>query len=225
LGGGWARRIWFVSGGLRRRGELRSCRQGGEGRFSMSPFAVSLGRHDSSISMPAAVPEETQAWFRAEVQPHERMLRGYLRDKFPAMDTDDLVQESYLRLLKARARGQILSTKAYIFAVAINTARTLFHRQRIYSDVALANLPAAEIETNENATVSLDDEMRFQLAVAAIDELPPRCREIMKLAILDKLSAGQIAEQTGLAVNTVYAQMAIGVRKCGEFLRKKQERA
>src|SRR4051812_2323463 len=60
-------------------------------------------------------------WFASEVQPHERMLRAWLRDRFPKLtDIDDLVQESYARLIRARASGKVANAKNYLFATARN---------------------------------------------------------------------------------------------------------
>ena len=79
---------------------------------------------------------EQTRWFTREVQPHEPLLRAYLRKPFPTLhDFDDVVQESHLRLLRAREQGRIESAKAYLFAVARNVARGMktcaeFLRQR-----------------------------------------------------------------------------------------------
>lgn len=174
--------------------------------------------------MPDADPN-TARWFAEEVKPHELALRKYLHHQFPSIETDDVLQESYFRLLKARAQGKIASSKAYIFAIARNTARTLFHRRRIYSPVELTALPdAAVVEEKSDVADQVNEQFRFQLAVEAIDQLPPRCREIFRLAVLDRLPAAEIARRTGLVENTVYAQLAIGVRKCAEFLRERGER-
>ena len=66
---------------------------------------------------------ELGQWFAAHVQPHEPMLRAWLRSRFRTEDDlDDLVQESYLRLLRARERGEVTSPKAFLFAVARHLA-------------------------------------------------------------------------------------------------------
>lgn len=40
-------------------------------------------------------------WFAVEVQPHEAALRSWLAGRFPGLkDADDVVQESYARLLR-----------------------------------------------------------------------------------------------------------------------------
>lgn len=177
-----------------------------------------------STSEPSPVADQTR-WFTEEVQPHEIALRGYLRSRFPSIDADDVVQESYFRLLKARTKGTIALSRAYLFAVARNTACTLFQRRRIYSSVPLAELPdSVVLEENSNVSERVNDEFRFQLALEAIDRLPPRCREIFRLAVLERLSTAEISRHTGLVHNTVYAQLAIGVRKCSEFMRERGER-
>ena len=67
-------------------------------------------------------PESEQArWFSEEVQPHESSLRSYLRNVFPSLtDIDDLVQESYARLIRAKDAGRISYAKAFLFATARN---------------------------------------------------------------------------------------------------------
>ena len=178
----------------------------------------------SQSSEPLTVEDQT-CWFAEAVQPHDFALRGYLRSRFPAIDADDVVQESYLRLFKARAKRKIALSKAYVFAVARNTARTLLHRPRIYSSPELADLPdSVVLDKKSDVSDRVNDHLRFQLALEAIDHLPPRCREIFRLAALDHLPTAEVARRTGLAENTVYAQLAIGVRKCSEFLRERGER-
>lgn len=50
------------------------------------------------------------------------MLRAWLASRFPSgFDLDDIVQESFVRILRARENGEIRSPKAFLFA----TARTL----------------------------------------------------------------------------------------------------
>ena len=49
---------------------------------------------------------EHAVWFAAEVQPLEPMLRAWLRARFAAqVELDDVVQEAFLRVLRAREAG------------------------------------------------------------------------------------------------------------------------
>ena len=62
-------------------------------------------------------------WFAENVQRHEPALRAYLASRFSTLpDHDDLVQESYLRMLQARLRLRLATAKAFLFATAGNLA-------------------------------------------------------------------------------------------------------
>jgi DNA-directed RNA polymerase specialized sigma24 family protein len=51
---------------------------------------------------------ETARWFEEHVRPHESSLRAWLRSRFPKVsDANDLVQDSFIRLLRAREAGPV----------------------------------------------------------------------------------------------------------------------
>lgn len=177
-------------------------------------------------SAPNEPPEVDQArWFADEVQPHEPALRGYLRNHFPTIETDDVVQESYIKIWKARSAGRLTATKAYFFAVARNTALTLFRRRKIYSDVPVNDLPEWRVlDGGPNAAEITNHHMQFDLAVEAIGHLPMRCQEICRLAAWERLPPADIAARLGIAESTVHVQLARGVMKCAAYLRERGER-
>ena len=75
-------------------------------------------------------PEPTAArWFAEEVHPHESHLRSYLRGRIPAdRDVDDVVQDSYLRVWRARAARPIHSATAFHFTIARHLALDALQR-------------------------------------------------------------------------------------------------
>ena len=80
-------------------------------------------------------------WFAEEVQPHEPALRAYLLRSFPSLaDIDDLVQEAYARLVRARNAGKVSEARPYLFAMARNMACDVFRRSKIISFTGLADL-------------------------------------------------------------------------------------
>jgi DNA-directed RNA polymerase specialized sigma24 family protein len=93
--------------------------------------------------MPPEDPEISR-WFQRNVQPHEPMLRAWLRSRFSSEnDIDDIVQESYVRLLRARDTGALNSPKAFLFAIARNLAKTTrcpsWKRARAFPKPSLAS--------------------------------------------------------------------------------------
>ncbi|MBX3749156.1 MAG: RNA polymerase sigma factor [Opitutaceae bacterium] len=167
-------------------------------------------------------PPEQDRWFAEEVQPHETALRVYLRQRFPEVrDADDVVQESFVRMLGARHRGPIANTKAYLFAVAGNLARNLLQRSRV---VPLGSLEGSEVASVADETSNTANQVsaRQEAAVLldAIDALPRRCREVFILVKLQGCSHQAAADRLGLSIQTVHAQIVRGLRKCTVYLRK-----
>ncbi len=164
---------------------------------------------------------EQARWFAEEVQPHESSLRGYLRSKFPAHpDIDDLVQETYTRLLQAREQRAVRAPRSFLFATARNAALDFFRRRKVVAIDGLAEielLPVLEDRPGVAETVCHDQEL--QLLAAAIQALPERCRQVVTLRKIFGLSHRDIARQLEISEHTVNAQLAIGVLRLRNYLR------
>lgn len=148
------------------------------------------------------------------------MLRAYLRKKFPNLsDVDDVVQESYLRLLRARVGGSLRSARGFLFTAARNTALDVFRRRRtaaVEDIVEIDQLPVLEDRDGVVETVSREQEL--DLLAEAIESLPPRCRQVLKLRKIYGLSHKEIAARLGISERTVNVQVGQGVRRCAEYL-------
>lgn len=169
-------------------------------------------------------PSSDQArWFAEEIRPHEPALRAYLRSRFPDVhDVDDLIQESYLRVLQLHGSQRIACTRAYLFATARNAALSLLRRPKLFVPQPVTEYPAlgvVEEGTDVVETVSTNQEVSVLLE--AVDALPPRCREIFILRKLQGVPQKEIARRLGLSEQTVQVQIGRGVRKCAEFLKQR----
>jgi RNA polymerase sigma factor (sigma-70 family) len=176
----------------------------------------------SSEFIGRAIAENTARWFAAEVHPHDAQLKAYLRSSFPAVrDIDDVVQESYLRIWRSRAVQPIHSAKAFLFKVARHVALNLVDRQRASPVMVVGDLAALPVLDNRPGvveTVSKNEKVR--LLVLALATLPPRCREITILRKLKGVPQRDVAAQLGIAEKTVEEQVARGVRRCEDYLRR-----
>ena len=170
-------------------------------------------------------PQSKQArWFSEEVQPHEPSLRAYLRASFPsvAVDIDDVVQTSYLRIWRKRAEEPIQSAKAFLFTIARHLAVDLIRREQrspIESVGDLATLDVIDEKASTADTVSHAE--RVRLLVEAIDALPPRCREVMILRKLKFLPQREVAERLGISEAGVEIQLTRGLARCRDHLRQR----
>lgn len=159
-------------------------------------------------------------WFAEEVQPHEADLRAFLRRRFPTVqDIDDLVQEAYARLMRARHAGAIAEPRAYLFTTARNIAFDLFRRQQpVFIEDLAESQRLCVVEEKADAAETASHGKEIELLIEAIQALPPRCREVLTLRKLHGLSYRDIATRLGISENTVNAQLAIGLVRCRQFL-------
>jgi len=159
-------------------------------------------------------------WFAAEVQPHEADLRAFLQRHFPTMrDIDDLMQEAYVRLIRAYQAGTIAEPRAYLFRTARNLACDHFRRRQPVSlEVLEEKQRQSVVEEKADAAETASHAQEIELLIEAIHALPTRCREVLTLRKLHGLSYRDIATRLGITESTVNAQLAIGVVRCRQYL-------
>jgi len=166
---------------------------------------------------------ENTRWFAEEVQPHEPSLRSYLRAVFPSLpDIDDLVQESYARLIRARETGRVGYAKAFLFTTARNAALDFFRRRKVVSIEGVADLSALPvIEDAPDASEAVNKQQELEMLSAAVRDLPERCRQVVTLRLLYAMSHKEIAAELRLSEHTVKAQLAKGMRRCADYFEQR----
>jgi RNA polymerase sigma factor (sigma-70 family) len=168
-------------------------------------------------------PLEHTQWFTEELQPHEAALRAWLYSRFPSLtDQDDIVQETYARILRAREAGNIRSPKALLFATARNAAIDVFRRKRVAGTQAITEFgESAVLESRPNAREVVNQQQEFEILTEAILALPARCRQIMTLRYMEELSYKEIAVRLDISPETVKVQIAKGMRRCAEYFQER----
>ena len=166
-------------------------------------------------------PADQSRWFEDEVRPHESALRSYLRTLFPSLpDIDDLVQESYARLLRAKEAGKVRYVKAFLFAIARNAALDFCRRRQVVSIEAIGDLTdLTVIDDRPDAAEIVNKQQELELLAAAVRSLPERCRQVLTLRLLYGLSHKEIAARLAISDLTVKAQLAKGMRRCAAYFK------
>lgn len=168
----------------------------------------------------SADPEEINRWFSAEVLPHEAALRAWLRGQFPQLtDVDDIVQESFARVLRARGRGPVQTPRALLFTTARHVAIDLLRRNKIIAFEPLTESPASPVyDEGRGVAESAAHRQELEILTHAIQSLPDRCRQVLTLRKIYGLSQKEIAAELGISEHTVEVQVANGMRRCADFL-------
>lgn len=144
-------------------------------------------------------PELTEDLYRRYHTALCRFLARMLRCEDTAAE---IAQDAWVRLLRYPPRRTMDDPRAYLFQVAANTARDRLARQRTREALAEAAPETARWLQPDTETVVLARE-RLHILAEAVNELPPRCREVFLMSLLDGLNNGAIAARLGISRNMV----------------------
>lgn len=152
-----------------------------------------MTRHVSILARERSSDDEAQ--LRPSLQ---RFVEGRLRHR---SDSEDVVQEVYLRLYDYRRTRTIADIGAFCFAVARNLVHDHVRRQRRLGDVAELT---DEIRCPRPLVHEiLDYRQRLDVLVVALDEMPSLRREVFTRRRLDGQPIGSIAVELDMTVAAV----------------------
>lgn len=160
------------------------------------------------------------AWFCREVLPLERALTSFIRRNWRAPDdVIDLRQDIYERAL-AGARAAIPSnTRAYLFTVARNHLINQAKRGQVVSIELVADMSALDSDFDRfGAERQLDARDELRRTQRGLDQLPPKCRQVVWLRKVEGLSTRETAERLGVTVDTVEKQITQGMRALVDYM-------
>lgn len=156
---------------------------------------------------------EKYSSFEAVFKNHYERLCGYaytfLKDE---VTSEDIVQEVFIKIWEQR-RDLIGSSqlKFYLFSAVRNNSLTAIAKNKKSALVELGEEDASvEIIINmEPADGCIEPKILF---AKAMEQLPPKCREVFMLSRLSGHTYKQIADGLGISVKTVENQMGKAIR-------------
>lgn len=168
-----------------------------------------------------AADEVLHAWFVGDVLSLEAVLMQFLRNNWRnESEVEDLCQEVYLRAYEAAATQEIPErTKPFVFKIARNLLIDRVRKGQIVPIEAMAELERLEVAgdapSSEQSVIAGEELRRLH---AALDQLPPRCREVVVLTRMEGMTRQQIAARMGISDRTVAKHLEIGMRALANAL-------
>ncbi|MEN5290780.1 RNA polymerase sigma factor [Stenotrophomonas lactitubi] len=140
---------------------------------------------------------------------HYRPLHAHVRRKLPQRsDADDVVQETWLRVVKVAASGLLSNGRAYLYRVAHNLIadhyRLIQRRREEALDDAQLQAIADPAPLPEQCLLDAEQLRHLDAIIAA---LPPRSREVFLLARIEQLSLADIGRQLGISRQTAHSHL------------------
>jgi RNA polymerase sigma-70 factor (ECF subfamily) len=166
---------------------------------------------------------KTSAEFERLFLPHldaaYNLARLLMRD---AQDAEDVVQESYLRALRAFSSFRGEATRPWLLTIVRNTSFTRLRENRSHRDHAeyheelhVSGGPTPEAE-------SLHQE-RARTVERCVQQLPADFREVIILREMEELSYREISGITGVPPGTVMSRLSRARARLADCLRSSND--
>lgn len=153
-------------------------------------------------------------WFRKWRTPLRRFLVA--RWSVARADLDDVAQEVFLRLLRYERVELIEHPQAYLYKMATNVVAEWSmkaHNRHRHDDQWLGELPASATPESEIAKANAR-----ACLYNALQSLPPRPREMLRLYFGEGLCRAQIAERLGVSPRIVKRDLIVAYTKLRQLL-------
>jgi RNA polymerase sigma-70 factor (ECF subfamily) len=170
--------------------------------------------HIQELLNDIALHSNEKAYKKLFMDMHESLTAFAFSILKSAEDAEEVVSDFFINIWQRRATLTAIENPRLYFFVGVKNASlnklTANGRQKIPTDI--------EWETNLNSVFFNPEELLLsaevvQKIMAAINELPARCKTIFKLVKEDGLRYSDVAKLLDISVKTVEAQMAIALRR------------
>jgi RNA polymerase sigma factor (sigma-70 family) len=180
-----------------------------------------LHSRNSMSSLDQATAEQNQ-WIAQAMEKDESRLRNYIRKHVVDLEAaEDILQDVFVELVEAyRLLKPIEQVSGWLFRVAKNRIIDRFRGRRLES------LSDARYGEDDDAAVSLEDllpspdagpEAAYARSVLldeideALEEMPPEQRSVFVAHEWEGYSFKELAQQTGVSVNTLLSRKRYAV--------------
>ena len=149
------------------------------------------------------------------------LSRYFGKRAFQQADVEDLVQEVLVRLAVRGDGSNIEKPEAYLMRTATNVWRDFLrkkrtHAQDFHDEFLEERHPDAEIGPEH----VLAGEEAVSAIMNALNELPPRTRQVFVLCRIEGLRHKRIANRLGISVSAIEKHMIKAIAHLSNYLRK-----
>lgn len=186
--------------------------------------AADLFRHEPNLALIQRVEpvnEQTVNLCKAFVEHRPQLERAAFKILVNAERAQDVVQDTYLKMIEAAGAFEVRQLVAYLFQMVRNLAIDAHRRAaleaRLFAGEELGMDVPDRSGTPESITVNRQD---LRIVSDALTELPERTQCAFKLHRLDGLTQREIADKLGVSITLVNFMIRDTLNHCTAALRK-----
>jgi len=158
------------------------------------PASQSTPPPEGAEERPVVDPAEVERLFREH---NATLLRFIAARVGSTQEAREIAQESYVQLLRLNGPGAISYLRAFLFKTAANLVTDrLRQRDRRRNVASMGDMDFVAFDLSPERLVA--SEQAMTMLRKAVEELPPRCRQVFLLHRVHELSTEQIATRIGI---------------------------
>lgn len=149
-------------------------------------------------------------------------LKVFLTRKFGCpLLAEDVVHETWLRVQRLSQPPAVDQPRAYLFKIASNLAIDHLRSEKARTrHISADSIPEDIPNGMPTSDTVIDYQQRLAIVRNAVEELPPRCREVFMLHKFEGLSHVEVAGHLGISRNMVEKHIIRGLAHCRDRLRQ-----
>ena len=160
---------------------------------------------------------------------HTRRVRDYVRMMVKDNDVaDDLTQEVLIKVVRVIDEGRYTDKGRFLpwmLRIAHNRVLDYFRAQKQVKTISESSAGFDVLGNKNLAEPSIEDSIilkqRAEEIRALVEELPEEQREVVKMRYYEGLSFKEIAEQTGVGINTALGRMRYALINMRQLIKKR----
>ena len=160
---------------------------------------------------------------------HTRRVRDYVRLLVKDNDVaDDLTQEVLIKVVKVLDEGRYIDKGRFlpwVLRIAHNRVLDYFRTQKHNKTVSESSAGFDVLGSKNLAEPSIEDriisEQRADEIRALVEELPEEQRQVVKMRYYEGMSFKEIAEHTGVGINTALGRMRYALINMRQMIKKR----
>ena len=132
---------------------------------------------------------------------------------------EEIVSDVFVEIwAKRKQLMEINDLKMYVYTSVRNASLRKFQQIQKKRILSMSELSVEMMSIEPNAEASMISTELIKKIEAAIDQLPPQCKIIFKLAKEDKLKYKEIADLLAISVKTIDNQLSTALKKIASTL-------
>lgn len=160
---------------------------------------------------------------------HTRRVHDYVRMMVKDVDVaDDLTQEVLIKVVKVLDEGRYADKGRFLpwlLRIAHNRVLDYFRAQKQVKTISESSAGFDILGSKNLAEPSIEDklvsEQQAEEVRKLIEALPAEQREVVKMRYYDGLSFKEIAEHTGVSINTALGRMRYALMNMRQMIKEK----